>query len=90
MIGEERVIPPCRTSIRTILLGERCPFNCEWRQVLFLKNLGDQTLIVLCSSLSVWIILRANMSNPNDYTVGWICAITTEYVAAQEFLDEEH
>ncbi|KAF5230459.1 hypothetical protein FAUST_9802, partial [Fusarium austroamericanum] len=30
------------------------------------------------------------MSDPNDYTVGWICAITTEYVAAQEFLDEEH
>ncbi|KAG5744635.1 hypothetical protein H9Q70_012661 [Fusarium xylarioides] len=30
------------------------------------------------------------MSNPNEYTVGWICAITTEYVAAQEFLDEEH
>ncbi|KAH7187890.1 hypothetical protein DER44DRAFT_122604 [Fusarium oxysporum] len=58
--------------------------------MLFLRNLGDQTLIVLCSSLSVWIILRANMSNPNDYTVGWICSITTEYVAAQEFLDEEH
>ncbi|KAH7176168.1 nucleoside phosphorylase domain-containing protein, partial [Dactylonectria macrodidyma] len=30
------------------------------------------------------------MSNPNDYTVGWICAIRTEYVAAQEFLDDEH
>ena len=30
------------------------------------------------------------MSNPNDYTVGWICALSTEYVAAQEFLDEEH
>lgn len=30
------------------------------------------------------------MSNPNDYTVGWICAISTEYVAAREFLDEEH
>jgi nucleoside phosphorylase len=30
------------------------------------------------------------MSNPEDYTVGWICAISTEYVAAQEFLDEEH
>ncbi|KAJ2979195.1 hypothetical protein NQ176_g3397 [Zarea fungicola] len=28
---------------------------------------------------------------PNeDYTVGWICALTTEYVAAQVFLDEEH
>jgi nucleoside phosphorylase len=25
-----------------------------------------------------------------DYTVGWICAITTEYVAAQAFLDEEY
>ncbi|KAJ3532443.1 hypothetical protein NM208_g8432 [Fusarium decemcellulare] len=30
------------------------------------------------------------MSNPNDYTVGWICAIVTEYVAAQAFLDEQH
>ncbi|KAL6806061.1 ankyrin repeat-containing domain protein [Trichoderma sp. SZMC 28012] len=30
------------------------------------------------------------MSNPNDYTVGWICAITTEYVAAQAFFDEKH
>jgi nucleoside phosphorylase len=25
-----------------------------------------------------------------DYTVGWICAITTEYVAAKCFLDERH
>lgn len=30
------------------------------------------------------------MSNPNDYTVGWICAVTTESVAARAFLDEEH
>jgi hypothetical protein len=30
------------------------------------------------------------MSNPLDYTVGWICAITAEYVVAQAFLDEEH
>lgn len=31
------------------------------------------------------------MSSQNDsYTVGWICAITTEYVAAQAFLDEKH
>jgi len=30
------------------------------------------------------------MSNPEDYTVGWICAISTEYVAAQAFLDEKH
>jgi hypothetical protein len=38
-------------------------------------------------------VLTANtpkcMAN-DDYTVGWICAISTEYVAAQAFLDEEH
>ncbi|KAJ5899264.1 hypothetical protein N7495_004008 [Penicillium taxi] len=30
------------------------------------------------------------MSDPANYTVGWICALPVEYVAAQEFLDEEH
>jgi nucleoside phosphorylase len=29
------------------------------------------------------------MSKPGNYTVLWICALTTEYVAAQTFLDEE-
>lgn len=28
--------------------------------------------------------------NISEYTVGWICAITTEYVAAQSLLDELH
>lgn len=31
---------------------------------------------------------HSTMPNPENYTVGWICAITAEYVAAQEFLDE--
>lgn len=26
----------------------------------------------------------------DEYTVGWICALTTEYVAAQVFLEQEH
>ncbi|KAI8289082.1 Kinesin light chain 4 [Colletotrichum sp. SAR 10_98] len=30
------------------------------------------------------------MSDPHIYTVGWICAITAEFVAARAFLDEEH
>jgi len=30
------------------------------------------------------------MADPKDYTVGWICAIQTEYVAALVFLDEKH
>lgn len=32
----------------------------------------------------------AGMSDPSNYTVGWICALPVEYVAAQEFLDEEY
>ncbi|GAB1316569.1 Ankryin repeat protein (Fragment) [Madurella fahalii] len=30
------------------------------------------------------------MSDTQRYTVGWICALTTEFVAARAFLDEEH
>jgi nucleoside phosphorylase len=30
------------------------------------------------------------MRSPSDYSVGWISAIHTEYVAAQVFLDEKH
>ncbi|CAI7644574.1 unnamed protein product [Penicillium viridicatum] len=30
------------------------------------------------------------MSNPEQYTVGWICALETEYVAARAFLDRKH
>ncbi|KAI4726301.1 purine and uridine phosphorylase [Aureobasidium sp. EXF-10728] len=30
------------------------------------------------------------MSNPKDYTVGWICAVLKEYTAAHLFLDLEH
>jgi hypothetical protein len=30
------------------------------------------------------------MSDPKGYTVGWICAISTEFTAAQAFLDEKH
>ena len=30
------------------------------------------------------------MSEPQDYTIGWICALPAEFVAAQAFLDEEH
>ncbi|KAJ5706518.1 hypothetical protein N7536_002207 [Penicillium majusculum] len=30
------------------------------------------------------------MSDPGNYTVGWICALPVEYVSAQVFLDKEH
>lgn len=30
------------------------------------------------------------MSNPSEYTIGWICALTAEYVAARSFLDDIH
>lgn len=30
------------------------------------------------------------MSDPKNYTVGWICALTTEQIAAAAFLDDQH
>ncbi|KAJ2976087.1 hypothetical protein NQ176_g5148 [Zarea fungicola] len=30
------------------------------------------------------------MPSPKDYNVGWICAVKPEYVAATEFLEDEH
>lgn len=36
------------------------------------------------------VVGSATMSNPDEYTVGWICALGTEYVAARAFLDEKH
>ncbi|KAL4862434.1 hypothetical protein BDV12DRAFT_207213 [Aspergillus spectabilis] len=30
------------------------------------------------------------MSHPDQYTVGWICALETEYVAARAFLEKKH
>ncbi|KAJ5741612.1 hypothetical protein N7533_011021 [Penicillium manginii] len=30
------------------------------------------------------------MSDPQNYTIGWVCAISTESVAAQAFFDEKH
>ncbi|EWZ28912.1 hypothetical protein FOZG_17467 [Fusarium oxysporum Fo47] len=30
------------------------------------------------------------MSDPQKYTVGWICAVTTEFVAARALFDEKH
>jgi len=36
------------------------------------------------------LILSRQKHERGDYTVGWICAITTEYVAAQAFLDATH
>lgn len=30
------------------------------------------------------------MSDPNDYAIGWISTLEIEYIAALEFLDEEH
>ncbi|KAJ6019877.1 ankyrin [Penicillium canescens] len=30
------------------------------------------------------------MSYPKEYTIGWICAVSTEFTAAQAFLDEKH
>ncbi|RBR06161.1 uncharacterized protein FIESC28_11176 [Fusarium coffeatum] len=30
------------------------------------------------------------MSNPDDYTIGWVCALSKEFTAAKTMLDENH
>jgi hypothetical protein len=35
-------------------------------------------------------LVVSKMSTPEEYTVGWICALQTEHTAACLFLDEEH
>lgn len=54
------------------------------------RTLDKHVPTTLCCSFHISIIPWVNMSRPEDYTVGWICAIQVEYVAAQVFLDEKH
>ncbi|KAF4342865.1 hypothetical protein FBEOM_3186 [Fusarium beomiforme] len=42
------------------------------------------------SRLPLRSISTAAISNPQKYTVGWICAVTTEFVAARAFFDVKH
>ncbi|PHH89663.1 hypothetical protein CDD83_5541 [Cordyceps sp. RAO-2017] len=51
------------------------------------QNPGDRAKRTQLLQLPV---VRPVMSNPHDYTIGWICALMTEYVAARVFLDERH
>ena len=47
--------------------------------------------LITNSSISLGFAPDAAMTTrPEDYTVGWICAIPTEYVVACELLDEEY
>ncbi|KAK2593623.1 hypothetical protein QQS21_008671 [Conoideocrella luteorostrata] len=50
------------------------------------------TTIPMLQSFNDHTHLRKNHTGIvyENYTVGWICAIITEYVAARQFLDEEH
>lgn len=46
-----------------------------------------------CSPLPSFALFNQQnhaMSDPENYTVGWICALSTEQIAAAAFLDAEH
>lgn len=66
------------------LSGSRCRLKSSFFKpfyICFLVNI--QSPASCCLAIAI-------MPDPQIYTVGWICAITTELVAAQSFLDEEH
>jgi nucleoside phosphorylase len=44
----------------------------------------------LTTSSHITIPINLTMSDPSIYTVGWICALSTEVTAARQFLDERH
>jgi nucleoside phosphorylase len=50
---------------------------------------GSSKKLKLDSKHVAWTVFQKNLRN-EEYTVGWICAIPTEYVAAQVFLDATH
>jgi len=49
-----------------------------------MRSTGEEILILIAG------LNKRTLRSPEDYTVGWICAIRTEYVAALAFLDEHH
>lgn len=58
-----------------------------------LSSASGQLWIFLSLPLATFELAQyanASMSDPVIYTIGWICAIGTELVAATSFLDEEH
>ncbi|TIA54019.1 WD40 repeat-like protein, partial [Aureobasidium pullulans] len=61
---------------------------------LYLCSFPGRVLTAHLQPSQIRLILREFtskiMSDPALYTVGWICALTTECTAARQFLDEEH
>ncbi|RFU28033.1 hypothetical protein B7463_g8305, partial [Scytalidium lignicola] len=60
-------------------------FGANYKTLLAIKKKWDPNSLFYATKG-----VGSEMSNPSDYTVGWICAIDTEYVAARVYLDEEH
>ncbi|PSN59256.1 hypothetical protein BS50DRAFT_641131 [Corynespora cassiicola Philippines] len=61
------------------------PLTCLTMAIWFWRQKGMRRGTKLMQ-----LVMSQQKRGNGDYTVGWICAITTEYVAAQAFLDEKH
>jgi len=93
---------PCARLVAYLQLipAEECfcvfTSSCRFRHLYYLftdAHAHSETSIAISSPVHDFKSLNTlaiGMSDPKNYTVGWICAITTEYVAARAFLDEEH
>jgi hypothetical protein len=84
-----------RLSIRSSTRTSFSPINGIARKSPLLLFLSQKTVELAprpCADSNQTFYLRyfAIMSDPNNYTVGWISAISTGSVAARAFLDEEH
>lgn len=75
--------------IRIVTIGRNAQDDGPTQVLKGVRTRSDLGPNVLGASLSIWTIVPSDMSN-SHYTVGWICAISTEYVAARVFLNKVH
>lgn len=56
------------------------------------KALADLGIFLLSVSIVSKFLIGPPVikSDPKEYTIGWVCAVSTELTMAKSFLDEEH
>lgn len=84
---------PTRASIGTYCMPKWALFpsrHLEFHTQNYLDQLKGPCTPGISTTFHDQLLHKEIMSEPGKYTVGWICAIVVEYVAAQMLLDEEH
>lgn len=63
---------------------------CNWTPALSPSPLNHQSSAIIETRVDLRDAAMPKRLDHNDYTVGWICPLEVEQIAAMEMLDEEH